>query len=984
MALSVGHISPVYAQAETVAAPKVQFSIEAQSVASALEAFAKQSGVQLLFPYDEVADLKSKGIQGVYTKAEALQKLVEGTGLVVEWLKADTAVVKKGGAPGKSAAGEPNGEAGVTPPQRVADATEQLNTVVVTGTTIRGVGPVGAHVNVLTAAELERTGRATMQDALQTLPQNTLGLANEGAVQVGQTTSGALVSFGTGVNLRGLGTDSTLVLLNGRRLAPAGFGDYVDISSIPVSAVSRVEVLMDGASATYGSDAQAGVVNVILNKNFSGAQTSLRYGSANGFDERRASQLFGKSWSGGHVTIGYEYYDRGELKFDQRPFTASSNLTAFGGRDLRVSTCAPGNITSPAAYAGAIPGGQNGIGLTPGQILKGQTNLCESREAAWLLPRQQRNSGFVSATQDINDNVQLYGDLFLSKREAEYANRGPGLTIPVPATNYYRKLNGFTAPGSITMAYNFNHDLGDLNEKHDSNVAAGDIGARIDLVGTWSLDSFVAFGKSREQVFRQQFDRGGALIKALASGDQSTAFNPFGDGTGNSSAVISSLLAPYYGAYTSAYTSANVKLDGELFRLDGGAAKLAVGGEFRTERYKSALDIAYTAQAPFSSQVSGDRRVNAFFSELYVPLVTEANSRPGIRRLELSMSARYDNYSDFGSSTNPKVGVNYEPVEGVKFHGSYGTSFKAPRLSDVYLLQGVQYLTLPVSLRGPDPNGDGETKLLIANGGNSALKPEHGKTWTAGLTFNPSWNRGLNAGVTYFGMDFVDRISTLTSVTAPFTNPAPYLGSLYFINPTQAQLDYYISRATTITNSLLPGDVRPFEAIVVSQPANVSRVKLSGLDMHLSQNFDSKLGRFVASADFTHYLKYQNQFSSTSPETSALDVLGGPISWKGRFGLHWSNDAWSASVFGNYQADYVNTTVTPTQKISSQTTFDLQAGYRFADEAGSWLRGAKASISVVNLFNRAPPFVDANGIGFDARNYSAVGRMVSVSFDKRW
>lgn len=986
VALSAAHVSPVYAQTETLAVPKVKFSIEAQPAASALEAYAKQSGVQLLFPSDEVADLKLKGIHGVYTKPDALEKLVEGAGLVVEWVNDGTAVVKKGGVSGKPAVGGGSAETG-NAAQPVANESAQMNTVVITGTTIRGVAPVGAHVNVVTAKDLERTGRGTIQEAMQTLPQNTLGGANEGAVQVGQNAlSGAAVSFGTGVNLRGLGPDSTLTLLNGRRLAPAGFGDFVDISSIPVSAVSRVEVLMDGASATYGSDAQAGVVNVILNKNFKGAETTLRSGFADGFSERRASQLFGKSWSSGHVTLGYEYYDRGELRFDERPYTASSNLTAFGGRDGRVTTCAPGNITSPAVYAGAIPGGQNGIGLTPGQIIKGQTNRCDSRTDGWMLPKQQRHSGFLSATQDISDGIEVYGDLFVSQREAEFDSRVGGATISVPVTNYYRKLNGFTAPGALVIDYNFNKDLGALPEHRGSNVTAGAIGVRADLSGTWSLDSFVAVGESREHVIRQQFDRtaGGALINALASSDPKSAFNPFGDGTGNSSAVLSSLMVPYDARYTSGYASANVKLDGDLFSLDAGAVKLAAGAEFRTERYKSAIDIAYTAHAPTSSRVNGDRRVKAVFSELYVPLVTEANSRPGVRRLELSMSARYDNYSDFGSTTNPKVGVNYEPVEGVKFSGSYGTSFKAPRLSDVYLQQGVQYLTVPVSQGGPDTNGDGMTKLLIANGGNSALKPEHGKTWTAGANFAPSWNRGLTAGITYFGMDFVDRISSLSSPFAPFTNPAPYLGSLYIPNPTQAQLDYFISRATSVTNSLLPGDTKPYEAIIVLQPANVSRVKLSGLDMQLSQVFNSQVGRFVASADFTHYLSYSNQFTAASPKTTVMNVLGGPIGWKGRFGLAWSNGGWSASVFGNYQGDYINNTVTPQRKISSQTTYDLQAGYSFGDGAGSWLRGARATISVVNLFDRAPPFADAGGVGFDARNYSPNGRMVSVNLNKRW
>lgn len=960
-----------------------EYSIQAGNLDDALKQLAKQSKLQIVYSPDLVKGKQANALSGQHTWQTALQRLLIGTGLEWKLINNSTVVLTKGTALRQPPAAPTKAQEEESAPHEPT----QLNTVVVTGTALRDVGPVGAHVNVMTASDLEQTGRGTIQEALQTLPQNTLGFANEGAVQVGQTgQSGATVSFGTGVNLRGLGTDSTLTLLNGRRLAPSGFGDFVDISSIPASAVSRVEVLMDGASATYGSDAQAGVVNVILNNEFSGAQTNLRSGFADGFTEQRFSQAFGKSWSSGNVTLGYEYFDRGELRNDERPYTASSNLTAFGGRDARTTSCAPGNITSPGAYAGAIPGGQNGIGLTPGQILKGQTNLCDTRTDAWLLPRQRRHAGFVSITQDIGDSAQVYGDLFVSHREAEVVSRAGAANLTVPETNYYRRLNGFTAPGALVIAYNFNKDLGALSEERSSNVIAGDVGVRIDLTDTWALDSYLAFGRSREHVIRQatDFGAGGALTNALASSDQATAFNPFGDGTGNSSAVLSSLLAPYDGRFTSEYASANVKVDGDLFSLDGGAVKLAAGAEFRTERFNTSLDIAYTARTPTSSGVHGDRDVKAVFGELYVPLVTEANSRPGVRRLEFSMSARLDEYSDFGSSWNPKVGMNYEPVEGVTFRGSYGTSFKAPRLSDLYTQSGVQYLTTAASQGGPDPNGDGVTKVLIANGGNVDLKPEHGKTWTAGVSFAPSWNRGFTAGITYFGMDFDDRISVLSSITAPFTNPAPYIGSVYFPNPTQAQVDYYVNRASRVTNSLPAGDTRPFEAIIVTQYSNLSRVKMKGLDVHLAQVFNTQAGRFVASADFTHYLNYWSQFTAASPKVTAMNVIGSPISWKGRFGLRWSNEGWSASLFANYQGDYINNRVAPEKKISSQTTYDLQAGYHFSDDAGSWLRDARATISVVNVFNRDPPFADAGGIGFDARNYSAVGRMVSISIEKRW
>jgi iron complex outermembrane receptor protein len=973
--LLAGIATTVVASAGAAWAQAKTFDVPAQGAASGVAAFARQADVQLLISAADAAGRRTNAVRGAYPVAQGLGLLLAGTGLSAQPTGASTWTVVRDPQPGLAAA----------PSADPADT--EVSQLVVTGSLIRGAPPVGAHLTVLSEKDLRQSGRATLQEVMQTVPQNFSGPTSEATPLTGQAGgTGSGFTFGTSLNLRGVGGDGTLTLLNGRRLAPSGYGDFVDVSIIPLSAISRVEVLADGASATYGSDALAGVVNVIFNKRFEGAQTLVRYGVADDLDERRFSQLLGASWSGGHVTAGYEYYKRGGLKDTDRSFTATSDLRPWGGRDSRLPYSVPGNITGPAIWVGAIPSGQNGLNLQPGDLLRGQTNLFDTHGRFWSLPAQELNSGFVSATQELGDRIELYGDLLASRRDARYMNAGASTILTVPASNYYRQHNGFGGTAPITIGYNLSADLGDIPSHHRADIVALDGGALVQLFGTWALDAYVSAGRSREKtdtLYQDIFRANNALTLALASSDPATAFNPFGDGGDNPASVIDSLTFPYTTKVRSRYAAATLKVDGDLFRLPAGPVKLAAGLEYRAEDFRYAYVIPYRTGAPSSLLREGDRHVFALFGELRVPIVGDDNAVPGIRRLDLSVSGRFDKYTDFGSTTNPKVGVSYEPFEGLQVHASYGTSFKAPRLYDLNTPMGVQFYPAAKSFGGPDPNGDGITELLLVNGGNPDLTAERGKAWTAGVRFAPEALPGFSLDLTYFRLGFTNRIAKLASILQPLQNPTPYLGSVYFLNPTQAQVDYYVSRAATVTNSLPPSINAPFEGIIISQVANVSVVKLDGIDLELAQRWSTRLGDFSAAAAFTYYMRYQSRFSPSAPAVTVVDVLGAPIDLKGRASLSWSRGDWFASVAANYQDDYVNDTFSPPRKIKGQTNFDLMARYTFPEQGG-WLNGVSATISAVNVFDQAPPFADTGGYGFDAHNYSAVGRLVSLTLEKRW
>ena len=294
------------------------------------------------------------------------------------------------------------------------DGASELKPITVTGTHIRGARAAGAQLEIYTREDLDRSGYATVQDFIHTLPQNFQG--GGGSEDASTGTLGTSNHFsGSSINLRGLGADSTLVLLNGRRMPNAGLeGNFIDISLLPQAAIERIEILPDGASALYGSDAIGGVVNFIMRKDYSGAETRLRYGRAteSNTDEYRLSQAFGGTWSSGHAFISYEFYRRDFLTYGDRDYARSLDLRSQGGADYRYTLSSPGNILDLATFqpAYAIPSGQDGRNLTVDDLLPNQTNYQDRNPRGSLLPKQTRHSLFASEEQSITDNITIFAD----------------------------------------------------------------------------------------------------------------------------------------------------------------------------------------------------------------------------------------------------------------------------------------------------------------------------------------------------------------------------------------------------------------------------------------------------------------------------------------------------------------------------------------------------------------------------------------------
>ncbi|WP_436827895.1 TonB-dependent receptor plug domain-containing protein [Sphingomonas sp. DT-207] len=385
MLAGLAAIAIMGAASAEAAAQTRDFRIAAGPLGGALAAYARITGRQLLYSSDLVAGRSAAALIGRFSDDEALKRLLGGSGIEVR--RAGKAFVllprqtqrRPVPAPPQP---RPRRPASPAPATSVPPASQDVpgDDIVVTGSNIRGISEGSSQVITLDRSDIDRAGQGSVAEAIAALPQNFGGTGTEDTSLTGADHSTQNIGLGTSANLRGLGSDATLTLVNGRRLAGSGGqADFTDISLIPLAAVERIEVLTDGASALYGSDAVGGVVNVILRRSLDGGESRLRVGTPTqgGAAEIQMGQVLGASWTTGHVLGAYEFMHRDRLRADQRPYTASADLRPFGGSDWRSYFSNPGTIMaiSPGGSlvpAYAIPSGQNGAGLTPADFAPGR------------------------------------------------------------------------------------------------------------------------------------------------------------------------------------------------------------------------------------------------------------------------------------------------------------------------------------------------------------------------------------------------------------------------------------------------------------------------------------------------------------------------------------------------------------------------------------------------------------------------------------
>jgi outer membrane receptor protein involved in Fe transport len=952
-----------------------EFNISSGSLDAALIAYARQANVQMLYTADLVAGLRTPGLSGRHEPDTALDRLLAGSGVVWSRSRPGVIVLRR-----------------ASNPQTAMEDATVIDEVIVTGSLLRGPGESPSPVTVISRADLDARGAGSIADVLTTLPQSYAGSATPGTLLTLNDTQGSNSSLSTGVNLRGLGEDSTLVLVNGRRIAGTGSrGEFADLSTIPGAALERVDVLLDGASALYGSDAVGGVVNVILRRSFDGQESRVRVATAQGgAEDLTASHLMGTSWSSGSALISYEYQDAGALNSGDRAYTATGDLRPWGGLDYRGIYGAPGNIARFDAGLGAyvsafaIRPGADGVARTPADFAAGQANLSNRRNGVDLLPNQERQTAYARFRQELGSRIELSGDLRWSDRSYEYASlSGGGLYTVNSANPHFVSPNGST---SHLIAYDFGKELGPTERSGRSRSLATTLGADIDLGGSWSLDVYGSWAEEMNYGAQENQINTTFLNEALGSiaDNPATPFsasrdgylNLFGSGSANNAAVLDFISQGFDRDWArNRVETVNAVVDGVLMELPGGSLKLAAGANYRRETLRNRSAAFRSGVTPSESALTfRTREIQAAFFEVRAPLVGGEFTLPGIHRLELSVAARTEDYSDFGSTTNPKVGLIWEPFEGLTTRASWGTSFRAPALTELYerVQIGAANLASPT----------GSQLTLIHLGGNTELQPEEAESLTVG--FEVRRPNGLRFGANYFDILFDDRIGRPASsnLTTVLSNPSltPFLT---FVNPGDNPADLALVQSYLASPFYLQPGQYPaanFRVILDGRWANTGELRTRGVDFNAGYGFDLGRHRVDVDAGGSYVLEYSRKLTPVAPREQLVDLVGYPADLRLQAAARWSFENWGGRIGLNYVDDYRSLT---NVKVASWTTVDAQV--RWSPSGRFGLDGVDIALSVQNLLDEDPPFHNnPQGFGFDPANATILGRVVSLQLTKRW
>lgn len=989
-------------------AQQVTLNIQAQPLGQALNRFAEQTGLQIAGLSDAWAGLTAPRVAGTLSLQAALHQLLSNTSLDFEVIDGGTTIIIR---PGKARAGSKEktvaqvesknnrattsserddgsaGPAESSEARAVATssynesaaripATEAFDEVIVTGSHIRGSVAAGSKVITIGQQDIERSGHVRVQDLLEALPQNFSGSGSEDSTT---DTAAYNVSRATTIDLRGLGGGTTLILVNGHR-QPAGDmqGAFVDISNIPSSAIERIEILTDGASAVYGSDAIGGVVNFILRKDYEGAETSLRYGSLDGdADEIQFSQLAGQSWSKGNVLLGYQYYERKPLATDAIDYLATDgDQRSFGGSDFRLPYSNPGVIMDNnflPAYG--IPQGQDGSSLAAGDLidLGGVLPLDYplGQGTRQYLPEEKLHTVYLTATHSLTDHLELFASGRYGKRNTDILLGGGLGVFAVPASNPFY-VNPFGGSDPVIVAYNFGKDGLMAREVGDTEIHTETVGLTAQL-GDWRATFSGSYGKQTSRYRGFGNYNGQAVDAAINSTDPAAALNLFGDGA-NSPGVIDSIRSSTRGVTTTDTWGGGLVVDGPLFYLMNRSVRLAVGSDYRAENFETFRDAEVefpTAEGDDTVGAKG-RHVSAAFAELAIPLLDAVDARTGQSRLELSLAGRYEDYSDFGTTFNPKVGVRFDVSRALQLRGTWGTSYRAPKL--VEMSDGVGSNRSRVrETTVADPRSPSDTlNVLLRVGPNPDLHEETADVWSAGLDFSPQGLKGLTASLTYFHIDYSDKITFVGFES--LQNPSAYPGVVDFDPSPEVIASFCDSAPGTCTGA-------PVDAVLELGLYNLSKQTVDGLDADIGYSFGTDaLGDFQFSVGGTYMAHYDRTVVSGGEQISLVDTVGFPLALRLRGNLSWAYKQWGTSVTVNHAGRYLNPGNIP-DTVDSYTSVDLNIGYRIAGPG--WLNRSRISFSIVNAFDELPPFINTS-TGYDTANGDATGRKWNLLFTKEW
>lgn len=854
-------------------------------------------------------------------------------------------------------------------PQRI------LEEIVVTGTFIRGIKPTGSQVLGITADNVKAVGAISSSELLSSLPQAS-NLFNE------RTT----ISPGGGSqvqvirpNLRNLpGGDfatgaATLILMDGHRLPGVGVSQVApDPDMIPLGIIERVEIITDGGSSIYGADAIGGVINFITKRRFDGIQIDAGYNIADNYTSFDTNITAGKTWDNGSVYMSYSYADQDEILIKDRSWAKDINWTTGLGFD---DTCALPNVSITPAVGPSVNYAAPGF-------VPNTHNHCDNSQGQALSPSMERENVFAGLSWNFGNSVELDVRAFYSERSSS-ARQGPqGEAGRMESQNpYYIDIDGMGSPQSVL--FNFSPHIGSRNETTSFESWGITPELKVTFSNDWQLSTLFNYGKSQSNYFTPVVNT--SLVTEYGQGTTiADAVNYYDIAQTINLDLLDNLLDwAVIGEAEHEIINGRVIADGDLFRIPGGDVRFALGVEYFEEEYSRREGRLRPADKGSLPKPSYKRDVSSVFGELMVPVVGASNRLAGIESLDLSLSVRHDDYSDFGSTTNPKIGITWSPVNWVNVRGSWGESFNAPTPLDQLASQLNTITAFPAHFvpNPADPPSQGAT-LLAVQGAAPNLMPQEATTWSVGLDIEPPVVPGLRASLNYYEIDFEGTLSKPPSFNPSelYTNFPDY----FILYPTAEQIEAAGALApggdAIVAPFLLPGSSEVY-SIIFSLTDNLGNTKIKGLDFSLNQILENKLGVLDFGISGNYRLDSKTQAGAGLPWRDDLKVDEPKYFLKASAGLTRGN--FRAQADWNYRDGYDVIRIPGFREqdhVSSFQTVDLFFRY---DLQGGWRDDLTLSLNINNVFDRDPPTWRQDGNRGYVNGFT-LGRMFRFGVSKRF
>jgi iron complex outermembrane receptor protein len=914
--------------------------------------------------------------------------------------------------------------------QQQAQQSQQIETVTVTatGTLIRGVAPVGADVVTFDASDIQASGALTTDQIMNDIPQ----LANTFNQNTVAPTAGNI--GGVRPSIRYLpstaitGGSATLVLMDGHNMiGVSGLATAPDPGLIPAIALKRVDVLPDGASSLYGANAVTGVINFVTRDDFTGFETNLALGHADGYNAFDASALAGVDWASGGAFAAVEYRANSMLLARDRAFTAM-NLVPLGGRDSRGTACALPNITA----VGASPNNYTQTGYpanTPGSLAAnvsgpfpglnsvtnaGSLNRCDTNQNISLFPTENQPSLFAAMHQEIAPGVIFSAKFLVSSRFDSQQNSIFSTTGTIDSTNpYFQSLHGETQQ---TVQFDFSPFLG-TNHYSTTNYIQ-EVQFNPDLTiqlpfGDWIADILGDYGRSFSNAItpggvnstllnnslRQQTINGVTSPALTANPVNGNAVDPYNIAITNPT-LVQSILDD--GALEKAVQHQNqgqVTFNGTLFTLPwGGAVKAAIGGKYDWEDYQARWSVNTpagdfkTSIVPFGEQSvweSIHRTIGSGFAEITAPLVSPENNIPFVKSFSMDVSGRIDGYDDFGTASTYKIGIGYDPIDELTIKGTKGTSYDAPSLADTLGPDGrYNYTPQRTSPNAIVPPGTTAAQALapsiLVPGGNPNLGPEDGTTWSLGGDFHPQKLLGMDLS----GLDlsltrwhiFIEHQLGLAPFSSNLLFQVPSYSQYFIINPTLAQVQSYGYTTCIgcvgvgIASAYAPG-LNPPYILYDARRNNLGNAKMDGFDFAETYRRQFDFAAITASFSGTYNLQNATQGAPGQPWTS-IQANAVPV-YEIYAYLQANEGPVEERVSVQYSPGFL---VNPGSqafllynqvRIPSFHPVNLYLSYDLG-KVFDWSNGASISLSINNIADEEPPLYLSGGSALSTNGAAAI------------